>query len=136
VAYELNYFFDRREQTADELVSTVLRGVRESGIDAALVDVGHGSDWPQGLDWVSGRITSGGKQTGIAIEVHADEESVDASWFDLADAPDAPVRPAEVLALCTLTLIGDVDWPIVETLRTHLREGLSAVEHDQADGFS
>jgi hypothetical protein len=135
VAHDLNYFFDRGEKTSDELLSAVLRGLRDAEVDAAIVVIGRGTDWPQALDWVTGTLTAQGHETGIHIEIHADDESVNLAWEGVSDSPGAPAHPA-VLGLCTVTLSGDVDFDVFEKLRTFLTDRWSAAEHDETDGFT
>jgi hypothetical protein len=121
--------------TSDRLLGGLLRGLRDLGVDASTVKGGRGADWPDGLDWVSGELTAHGQRTGIHVEIHADDESVDTSWDGVSGSPAAPARPG-ALGVCTLTLSGDVDRKVFEKVRILLRDQWSAAEHDEMDGFS
>jgi hypothetical protein len=135
MAYQLDYFFDRGSMTSEMLLGGLLRGLRDLDVDPSTVKGGRGADWPEGLDWVSGELTAHGQRTGIHVEIHADDESVDASWEGVSGSPGAPPRP-EALGVCILTLSGEVDRKVFEKVRILLRDQWSAAEHDQMDGFS
>jgi hypothetical protein len=135
MAYQLDYFFDRGSMTSDVLLGGLLRGLRDLGVDASTVKGRCGADWPEGLDWVGGELTAHGQRTGIHVEIHADDESVDTSWDGVSSSPGAPARPG-ALGVCTLTLSGEVDRKVFEKVRILLRDQWSAAEHDEMDGFS
>lgn len=83
---------------------------------------------------MSASLTSEGHETGIDIEIHTGDESVNLSWEGTADSHGVPPRP-EAVGRCTLMLSGDVDWDVFEKLRTYLPDQWSASEHHQTDRF-
>jgi hypothetical protein len=135
VARELDYFFERGAGDSDALANILVRGLDALGVEASLTEVTSGTNWPEGLDWVSGELLAHGQATGIDVEIHADDVSVNAAWDEVAHSPGAPERPAS-LGLCTLTLSGEVDWAVLEVVRSFLRQSWAAAEHDEADGFT
>lgn len=135
VASELDYFFDRGARDSDALADTLVRGLDAHGFEASLTEVTSGREWPEGLDWVSGELLAHGQATGISIEIHADDVSVKAAWDQVAHLPGAPERPAS-LALCTLTLSGEVEWAVLEAVRSFLRQSWAAAGHDETEGFT
>lgn len=134
MAYDVKYLYERGERSAEESLFCLIQRLRDAGVDAGTAEVSRGTDWPQALDWISGELTSGGRDTGINFEIHTDDMSVNLAWDGVADSPGAPARPAN-LGACTLTLVGDVDWETFESVRTVLRGLWAAAEYDSADGF-
>ena len=138
MAYRLTYFLDMQSQTSEQLLAALLAGLRDGGrSNPNLQEVSRGSDWPQGFDWVAGSLTIGGRDTGIAIEVHTDADLVDRHWSELSGTSQSPPeRPATDLATCVLTLTGELDEVTLVAAREWLLEERGAVEHDEHDGFA
>lgn len=135
MAYDVNYLYEHGQRSAEELLSSLIQGLRDAGVGAGTAQMSRGTDWPEALDWVSGELTSGGRDTGINVEIHTDDMSVNLAWESVADSPGAPARPANI-GTCTLTLVGDIDWETFESVRTVLCDLWAAAEYDSADGFT
>jgi hypothetical protein len=138
MAHHVTYFFDPRRQASERLLDALIQGLLEEGIfDANVRDIARGTEQDLGLDWTTGVLSIGGRDTGLILEMHGDPERANSRWLDaVSESSEAPPRPAGTLAYCTVMLVGDIDSDAFAAVRVWLLEKRSAVEHDEMDGFT
>jgi hypothetical protein len=135
MAYDVSYFFDRRNQAPEALLDEAVAWIRRHGVKAEMAGVSYGRDWPQALDWVAGDLLVDSEPTGISIEIHGDEPITAKEWQWASALRGAPAR-TDVTGVCIVTLVGDTNYDAFKAVQSFWCTERSASELDETDGFT